>query len=181
LDKHIFRKRKALTKDQCENIIKIFENINQPGVYTDQKRDESEGRGYICVAGDLSLEKYKDLDGALTNGLSEYRRKHPVVDKLYKWGPQHTFNIQKYNPGFSYANEHCEEIPFGPDFRILAWMFYLNNIKYKGGTCWPQQNFKSKPEIGDLYIWPAGWSYSHYGIAAPKEVKYIATGWGVLI
>ena len=54
---------------------------------------------------------------------------------------------------------------------------YLNDIKIKGGTCWPQQSFTSKPEAGDLYIWPAGWTHSHYGIPAPKENKYFMSGW----
>ena len=61
--------------------------------------------------------------------------------------------------------------------RVLAWMFYLNDIKHKGGTCWPQQRFTSKPRAGDLYIWPSGWTHSHYGIPAPKENKYFISGW----
>ena len=56
-------------------------------------------------------------------------------------------------------------------------MAYLNTINYKGGTIWPQQNFISSPKEGDLYIWPAGWTHSHYGMAAPEETKYILTGW----
>ena len=61
--------------------------------------------------------------------------------------------------------------------RVLAWMVYLNDIKKDGGTRWPQQNFTSKPRSGDLYIWPAGWTHSHYGVPALKETKYIVTGW----
>ena len=61
--------------------------------------------------------------------------------------------------------------------RLLGWMVYLNNITNKGGTCWPQQNFTSEPREGDLYIWPAAWTHSHYGIPAPQEMKYIMTGW----
>ena len=61
--------------------------------------------------------------------------------------------------------------------RILGWMVYLNDIKYKGGTCWPQQRFTSRPRQGDLYIWPAAWTHSHYVVPAPKEIKYIVTGW----
>ena len=54
---------------------------------------------------------------------------------------------------------------------------YLNDIKIDGGTCWPQQNFVSIHRKGDLYIWPAGWTHSHYGIPAPKESKYFMSGW----
>ena len=95
------------------------------------------------------------------------------------------FNIQKYNPGqyydswsdTEYWEGHCEQQRSGSVSRVLGWMFYLNDIKKGGGTRWPQQRFTSKPRAGDLYIWPAGWTHSHYGIPAPKEIKYIITGW----
>ena len=56
-------------------------------------------------------------------------------------------------------------------------MIYLNTINKGGGTHWPQQEFTTKARVGDLYIWPAGWTHSHKGIVAPEEEKYIITGW----
>ena len=58
--------------------------------------------------------------------------------------------------------------------RVLGWMIYLNDCD--GGTRWPQQRFTTKPRQGDLYIWPAGWTHSHYGLPSKQE-KYILTGW----
>ena len=54
---------------------------------------------------------------------------------------------------------------------------YLNDIKDGGGTHFVYQNFTTKPVAGNLYIWPAGWTHMHHGVNAPKEVKYILTGW----
>jgi hypothetical protein len=34
-----------------------------------------------------------------------------------------------------------------------------------------------KTIAGDLYIWPAHWTHLHQGVNAPKENKYIITGW----
>ena len=34
-----------------------------------------------------------------------------------------------------------------------------------------------KAEKGKTVIWPAEWTHTHRGIVAPKETKYIATGW----
>ena len=103
-----------------------------------------------------------------------------------KWDVEDGCNIQRYDPGH-YYDSHWDVVrnqghmEHGADeyssVRLLGWMFYLNDIKNKGGTCWPQQNFTSKPRAGDLYIWPAGWTHSHYGIPAPTETKYIITGW----
>ena len=96
------------------------------------------------------------------------------------------FNMQKYLPGEcseqaydpNYWLGHCEHGASHYDSRrLLGWMFYLNDIKKDGGTCFPQQNFTTKPREGDLYNWPAGWTHSHYGVPAPKEEKYIITGW----
>ena len=81
------------------------------------------------------------------------------------------FDVVKYQGHMEHGGEDYNSR------RMLAWMFYLNDIKKEGGTRWPQQNFTSKPRAGDLYIWPAFWTHSHYGIPTPKETKYIITGW----
>ena len=61
--------------------------------------------------------------------------------------------------------------------RVLAWMFYLNDVTDKGGPRFPRHNLTLKARAGDLYIWPAYFTHSHHGIASPTQVKYIATGW----
>ena len=86
-------------------------------------------------------------------------------------------NLQRYKPGNSYSKEHCENTGEPNQFRNLAWMIYLNDIKSGGGTFFPNQDLTLKPIAGDLYIWPACWTHTHYGMPADKEVKYIVTGW----
>ena len=56
-------------------------------------------------------------------------------------------------------------------------MFYLNDIEEGGGTHFPQQDITLKPKQGDLHIFPAQWTHVHHGIVAPREDKYIVTGW----
>jgi hypothetical protein len=56
-------------------------------------------------------------------------------------------------------------------------MTFLNDIKYKGETEWYYQKLKVKPKKGLTFIWPADWTFTHRGIPAEKEIKYIATGW----
>ena len=184
MDKYIFRKRKSLSARDCEYIINLFEKSNS--VY--------DIHDYYSIHPYLKDIKYNFLHSFLHSGMVEYCEKHSYLGARYlkSWDIDDGFNIQKYDPGHYYDSHcdveyymgHCEH---GIDpkegensktlRRILAWMFYLNDIKNKGGTCWPQQNFTSKPRAGDLYIWPAGWTHSHYGIPAPTETKYIITGW----
>ena len=181
MDKYIFIKRKVLPKDYCENLVKVFEKSH---LY-----DNS--RGYKCVDvffntdSDFSLIRMK-----LLCALEEYTKKHSFLRKLANYSKLHLYNdfmIKKFLPGDYYEHlkaskpEDGEHMEHGSSFndcrRMLAWMFYLNDIKKGGGTRWPQQNFTSRPRAGDLYIWPAGWTHSHHGLPAPKETKYLMSGW----
>ena len=173
MDKYIYKKRKALNGDQCKFVINYFNKNASTG------RIDS-ARNYTAVGINLNTSnEWNWLRNNIANGLNEYVERHESIQNLYfNWNIDAGCNIQKYNPGDAYSGEHMEH---GPSYtvcrRVLGWMIYLNTIKHKGGTCWPQQKFTSKPREGDLYIWPAGWTHTHYGIAAPKECKYIITGW----
>ena len=178
MDKYIFHKKKALDHKTCDHIVTLFEKSNP----------QYHEHDYHLVISSLLDIRYDFLRLILNNSLQEYSKKHTFLGKREKhWGLSTEFNIQKYDPGHYYDSDkdvvywegHCEH--GGSDYdckRILAWMFYLNDIKKDGGTRFPQQNFTTRPRAGDLYIWPASWTHSHYGIPAPKETKYIITGWG---
>ena len=158
-----------MSKVQCKILIDFFERSEQV----------ENSRGYLVVYSNISNPTTVFVRDNIKKNIREYANKHEFLKKLYApWGISSRFHIQKYLPGNSYSGEHMEHGKHEWDCRrIMGWMFYLNDIKHKGGTCWPQQKFTSTPRAGDLYIWPAGWTHSHYGIPAPKETKYLATGW----
>ena len=171
MDKYIFKKDSALTSDQCNSYIEYMESSNNT---IDDKL-----RGYKALGAALEVDTFTDLRMVLNLNVQEYVEQHLILSRIYtNWSVDNVFNIQKYEPNYAYDGEHMEH---GKDrrssVRLLGWMVYLNTINYKGGTIWPQQNFISTPKKGDLYIWPSGWTHSHYGIAAPEETKYILTGW----
>tara|TARA_B100000427_G_scaffold280607_1_gene251344 strand:+ start:260 stop:796 length:537 start_codon:yes stop_codon:yes gene_type:complete len=173
LDKYIFKKSKFLNSNQCQYFIDLIENCPE----SDRKFDKD--RGYLILDKVNPSNQWNELYNNLVHCLNEYVSLHPFLSKQgTNWGLDYNVNLQKYLPGNFYKKEHCE---YGPhlehNLRILAWMIYLNDIKKGGGTCWPQQNFISTAKEGDLYIWPAGWTHSHYGMIAPYEIKYILTGW----
>ena len=171
MDKYIFKKDSALTADLCKSCIEYFES-------SDRKEDDK-SRGYKGIAASLEFDTFTDLLMILNLNMQSYVDQHSYLTRLYApWRVDNVFNIQKYEPGYAYVEEHMEHGKDRRDStRLLGWMAYLNTINNKGGTIWPQQNFISSPKEGDLYIWPAGWTHSHYGIAAPEETKYILTGW----
>ena len=56
-------------------------------------------------------------------------------------------------------------------------MTYLNDVKVGGETEFKYQNLKIKPKKGLSLIWPTDFTHVHKGIVAPKEDKWIVTGW----
>ena len=84
----------------------------------------------------------------------------------------------KYKPNNYYNIIHCENGGNNETLkRVFAFMLFLNDIKKGGGTKFIYQKTTIKAVEGDFYMWPAYWSHFHTGVKAPKETKYILTGW----
>jgi hypothetical protein len=166
---YIEKYKNFLDQDQCEFYISLFENSQN------SERFSRKFGNYLGL--NLNLNEDTFLSTKLYQCLDDYKTKNKfLINGIFRWGLENNCNIQKYFPGKSYSNEHCEHSPEYP-YRMLAWMVYLNTIQEGGNTFWPQQKYKSSPVSGSLYIWPSFWTHSHHGISAEKEVKYIITGW----
>jgi len=85
--------------------------------------------------------------------------------------------IQFYKPGAAFFGEHFESSGLNICHRVLAFQTYLNDISEGGGTHFVDQNHTVAPKKGETMIWPAGFTHTHRGVPAPKEEKYIITGW----
>jgi len=59
--------------------------------------------------------------------------------------------------------------------RILAPIFYLNDVEEGGETEFMYQKFSVKPKAGNLVIFPATWQYYHRGVVPKSNNKYIVT------
>ncbi len=184
MNKHILHLPKALSELQCKVIIKTFNS---------KKIQKKLGpNNEFCKKNNLYYYEYITLStkspifaNELSEGLTRYSKLHKFLTSagFPKWKPYEKCNLQKYQPSHYYAGEHCEHSNSQQTSkRVLAWMFYLNDINSGGGgTYFPQQELTIKANQGDLYIWPAGWTHSHIGIPAKSEEKYIITGWCVFI
>ncbi len=178
LDKHFYLGKAALSKENCQNIISSFEN------HDDSKKKFGPHNPY-CLSRKIHYFEYltvvikKDsfIYPPLMEHLDNYGKLYPFLKNTSPWGIKPSALLQKYLPGEHYAVEHCEQNSSKRQIqRMIAWMFYLNDINEGGGTKFPQQDIELKPRAGDLYIWPAFWTHSHFGLPAKKEFKYIITG-----
>ena len=175
MDKFILQRNKAVSQNECNRLITLYEN--SPNKFSKHKyMDPKEYKQYTGVSLNVRPVNY-EWGKVLQACLEIYKKQHVYLAKKDAlWRLEQYCNIQKYEPGQAFANEHCEQGLHEP-YRVLGWMVYLNTIKEGGGTCWPQQNLTAKAIAGDLYIWTAAWTHSHYGIKTSKEIKYILTGW----
>ena len=124
----------------------------------------------------LPLYQKPEIVSAMVKGLEKYAQQYPFLDMMPATSIEDVFKIQKYNPGECYSALHCEAMGSGLS-RVLAWMFYLNDVTEGGETEFPSQDKKFQPRCGDLLIWPAHFTHPHRGIASKTQVKYIITGW----
>ena len=136
---------------------------------TDWKNDLETITKQVEVNMKKYVERYSFTDDAsqLPCGL------HGIADICLEGG----FNMQRFDPGKGFFTYHCETGADSNSYRQIVWMIYLNDIEEKGGTLFKYQNMRIAPEAGKMLIWPAGWTHFHKSEVAPKETKYIITGW----
>ena len=115
----------------------------------------------------------------LAKVMHEYKMKYPWSDENHAaWRMTESFNIQRYPKKGGFFKWHFERTGNSAFLkRHLVFMTYLNTVKKGGYTEFLHQKIKVKPETGLTLIWPSDCTFTHRGVAAPTEIKYIATGW----
>lgn len=169
-------------KSVCDGIIKYFKD-NPSNLL--KRKNHSEGLEYKQST-DIFIEDVKSVTHPtislfvkeLYNILNKYMEIYPYSKKYASFSLS-PFNIQHYEPGESYNFWHTERD--GKSHvticRHLVFMLYCNDIETGGETEFLHQEYKCKPVKGKLVIWPTDWTFTHRGIPAPNEEKYIVTGW----
>lgn len=172
-------------KKVCDELILYFENSNNK---IDGKLYGGDGQSIIDKSKKSSTDVTCDiLDGSelminyckeLNKCIERYKKKYIYCDLHQdQWSVCKKFNIQKYKPSESYSQWHCETSGKTNIYRFLTFMTYLNDVEEGGETEWFYQKLKIKPEKGLTIIWGTNWQTTHKGVPAPKETKYITTGW----
>ena len=199
MESFIYTKKNAISSELCNAFIKTYEED------TDLKAPGQVGQGEVRSSKkstDISFNPsyqahpqwgplLKELMPIVKENLYQYYLKYMVINEVideaiptitHTWVdkliPLTNFNLQHYKPGEGFYNWHSERATAGAGSeRVLAWMFYLNNINTGGGTEFYHFNHTEKPEQGKIVIFSSEWIHVHKGEIAPFEDKYILTGW----
>jgi len=179
----IFEFENALNKEDCLNIIDMFEN---------NKDDHYKGKIGQNINEDLNIKKstdlfisgkeiWKDVDKLLFTALSKSLNKLKNEIDFFE-GPfkDMGYAIQRTEPG-QYYHWHIDGGSHEFSYRQLVAIFYLNNLEEdQGGTTdFFHQGVNVIPRAGKLILFPPFWTHKHRGAEVVSGKKYIATTWVV--
>lgn len=155
-----------------------YEGVSGLGEDTKVRKEvkDSEDRYYSATFGDHPKIHLPVLQW-LEECLKKYTVLYPSIDAVNHFAIIERYNLQSYEPDGGFKRLHCENASSNSGSRIGVWMIYLNTIQKGGGTFFPNQNITTDAVQGRTLIWPSYWTHVHIGVPAPKEKKYILTGW----
>ena len=179
--------RKVLTLEECKSLIHFYENNTKYHKYGATGSGNVDYKKKKCMEMYISSnaihpknEHFCNIRRALLDSTDQYRTKYPFLNQVGTWDLAPAFNIKKYLPKEGYFVTHCENdgyVNCEIDNRLIAWMFYLNDVTDGGETEFPTQCKKFAPRAGDVLIWPSYWTHPHHGLPSPSQIKYIVSGW----
>ena len=182
----IWIKDGSLSKKQCKNIVKKFEESEESHYVGKIGKDEINQQVKQTIDFQVTNAKgWEDIDSilfkALKQGLDEYvsycTSFHPCLQISNIFTFHDTgYQIQRYEPEGFY--EWHQDWTMDDDAsRVYTYIWYLNTIKKKdGGYTQFIDGTKMQPKAGRLVMFPALWPYLHRAFP-PKVRKYICTGW----
>ena len=167
----------ALSSEKCDKLIDYFNKSPQmEGVVGDGTEVDPTQKQSIELGDSLfSLHplSFQLISSTLTEYTNKYVEKYIPLQYMDNWGVDDEFTLKKFegeDEGFkAWHTEHSRYTPY----RILVWMFYLNDA-HSGTEFFHHPNIESKK--GRLVIWPAGWTH-HHKSELNKGIKYIMSGW----
>jgi len=171
----------VLSKELCSNIIELFlneknqhEGLTSGGVNKHTKNTKDFHLTNNATKEWIEIDNH--LYNALNKCLTDYREKYTAF-QMFSEIKDTGFQVQRYikNEGFYiYHNDFSAD---KEKYRILTFLFYLNDVEEGGETEFFYGKLKVKPEAGKCILFPASWTFPHTGIMPISNDKFIVTGW----
>ena len=176
----------ALTDDFCDYVIDLFhKNTELQSKGLTRNTDSSPTKVDYKKTTDMQLDQFDDeqnhLNHISTSYISSYLHELESKFELNIFSSLTTtgYQVQMYkkNDGryFSHHDFAIDIINNEASFRVITFIYYLNDVEDGGETILP--HFKITPKKGSLLLFPASWNYIHSGNIPKSSDKYIITGW----
>lgn len=177
---------RLFTQDFCQDAIRHFEKLLADGF---GKNRQQEGAPRHSKHDDAVWLSEMDLKGTHIAA--------PFFSALWSqaW-PQYVenFSVLQGVPAVSVFEIKMQKTPVGGGFhswhfeadsreranRLAAYTVYLNDVTEGGETEFLYLGKRYKPAMGDMLLFPAGYTHAHRGNPPLSGVKYILTGWIVM-
>ena len=118
----------------------------------------------------------KKLYESLNECLAQYRNKYECF-RIYEKMDDTGFQIQQYIKNEGFYIYHHDFVANRKKYRLLTFLFYLNDVEEGGETEFFYGRYKVKPKAGKCVLFPASWTFPHCGIMPISNDKFIITGW----
>ena len=166
----------ALSSENCDKLIDYFNNSSRSeGMVGNHKIKPWKKKSIELNDSLFSLHSlpFQLIFSTLTEYTDRYVEKYAPLSHMGKWGVDDEFTLKKFEgEDEGYKAWHTEHGILNP-YRILVWMFYLNDAQ-SGTEFFHHPNIESKK--GRLVIWPSLWTHFHRS-ELNKGIKYIMSGW----
>lgn len=171
----------ALDKDLCDYIIQNFleeknkhDGITSGGINKDVKNTTD------FHLKNNTNELWSQIDNklyeALNKCLVQYRNKYESF-RIYTKIDDTGFQIQRYIKNEGFYIYHHDFLADTQKFRILTFLFYLNDVEEGGETEFFYGRTKITPNAGKCVLFPSSWTFPHRAIMPLSNDKFIITGW----
>jgi len=181
----IYTADNALTKSFCNHCIEKFEidDDKVEGVIgSDSRVDKS-----IKDSTDLTISGFKRWNTEDKIFFKSLQKHLPIYKYESDWShikdvfgdlnlEDSGYQIQRTPPGGGYTWHHDHRILENHSFRVITFIWYLNDIDEDGYTEFIDGT-KIQPKQGKILLFPSTWSYIHRGYPPKNQTKYLVTGW----
>ena len=182
----ISRYEKALTRQECRDIIEEIEFFDSNSLLFDQNAEEPylQDQKAINPTVDLCI----DLTTAARVTKKIFPKIKPCIDKYLKTysilGVRkfmiYDCKIKKIPDGAGFHSWHYENGSSTTARRTFVVQTYLNDDFDGGETEFLYQQRREEAVAGDVLIFPASFTHTHRGNPPLGGTKYIATSWGMI-
>ena len=181
----------ALSKEHCEELIKVYEDsvelnyaisrkdMGKEKIYQDNNLVFVSSKTYVKddIFFDAVQPPVQQFVNLAWTSYEEYAKKYGVLTSLASHRFYDSVKIQKTKPSEGYHVWHCEHDNRKNGSRLLLVMVYLNDVEEGGETEFLYQSRRVKPKQGTMVICPSSFTHTHRGNPPLTGDKYMINGW----